>query len=732
MRTPLGLALAILLAPAAAGLPTPGVHCDLGEQLTGRVFPEPLETNDFISYAEALCGLERLDAARPDSIEIVDVAESVGWKNTVTGSHDRFRVFAVEVTDETSDVAKEAKKKLVFQLSIHGNEKGGREGGLRVIEDLARGLGIAEERPELVEDLRDTMLVFVFPNPDGWIHEELAYRAACSGYYQSVTLPTGCLDSQNYVRYNGAGVDLNRDSPTRGWYDERYTAMSEPENIGLVNYLLQYENVVLASDLHGMLQPANSDLYGDGYLCALPDNQGVVKDPQGVAPEPPAHVAPPERGSFVLTMLPAGRQAPDEMATTTTLAELVKERLNSDPHFAEWQAMPKPMGVWGGDFDDWGTVWDTLSYTDSGFTSDWYAQDHGLDAPGVDFEFSYNHICFDSYYPGLGQRMNDYHVHATRVIVATFMDVAREPVAVRFDAHGIDVAVLENPVVVTNTDETDPARGLTGWALDNAADDLYDLAHVDFAVGPHDYWGDLAPYVENGKLDTVRPTDLAASLTDYDVLVVAGSAWDTLDATSLATVRSFAEAGGRVVLTDDALQALATWGLADAVANEEKYAAYADFPDREHALLADVRGLARQLVEPVPLGYEIGRGGGAQSGTIPVWYAEGDALDAAGYLGDGQVVVGRTPLGRGEVVFVGAFLPDPTEAYYHPYGLDAYASTYTANQLVLNAIGWSREVEAAPAPSGAPPAPDAAVPSIGVVAAVAAFGLVAVLARRRR
>ena len=44
------------------------------------------------------------------------------------------------------------------------------------------------------------------------------------------------------------------------------------------------------------------------------------------------------------------------------------------------------------------------------------------------------------------------------------------------------------------------------------------------------------------------------------------------------------------------------------------------------------------------------------------------------------------PLGKGRVRFLGALLPDPTEAFYHPYGLQNYAVTYTGYTLLQNML----------------------------------------------
>ena len=701
MRTPLvALVTALLLSamplplPPAQALPTPGLFCDAGEQATGRLFPEPMEANDFVSYDEARCGLDRLVERHPDRIRLDVVTQSVGWSR-LTGGRDTFDVYVVRVSDYAAGVPLEEKKRLVFQLSIHGNEKGGREGGLRVIEDLVRGVGMAQEHPALLEMLGPMELLFVFPNPDGWTHEELEYRHndAC---YASATCRAGLsapgkpgLERQNFVRYNGNGVDVNREWPTVGWVRERHTPMSEPEAIGLVAYLKNLTNVVYASDIHGMLNPADGTAPGGDCASA------VIFDPASLDPTCFENAKEGAPGHFVLTMLPGGRQDPREMMLTTTLAEHVKETLNRDPFFAEWRAVPgTPQGWWGGEFNDWGTVWDTLGYTDSGFTSDFYAQDQGLDAPGVDFEYSYNHVYFDNYYAGPAQRMNAYHVQATRDIVRAFMEKAAEEVAFWIDGGGRRTAWVESPVVVTN----EHAPSVTGWAAANAADDAFDRAHRTYRASANDYWHDLRAHLRDGELRPI-PRVEARALDGLDNLVVAGSAYRTLadDAAARQALRAFVERGGTLLLTDEAIRLLADLGVADAAAIDvnHTYAGHTNFVDEAHALVADVRGLARQTYEPVPLGYNL------SAQNAPVWHVERgglvDGVEVVGVAGAGQgakpdddwVDLGVARVGQGRVVFLGALLPDPKDDDAAFYGVDGYATTYTGNQLVRNALGWT-------------------------------------------
>ena len=688
----------LALSPTASALPTPGLFCDASDAALGRVFPEAMETNDYVSYEEAKCGLELLLAENPSRMKIDVVTQSVGW-DSITGGRDTFDVFVVRVSNYESEIPDADKIRIVFQLSIHGNEKGGREGGLRVIEDLARGIGDGATYPELIDYLDFMELLFVFPQPDGWVHEEAEYRAMDAGY-MSVTGTPGepGVESQSFVRVNGNGFDVNRQWPTIGWVREQYQPMSQPEAIGLVAYLKNESNIKYASDIHGMLNPADG---GPGDLCEIGE---VPPDVMGFDPTCFANAVEGSKGHFVLTMLPAGRQDPKEMLANTQLAELVKERLNTDPHFAEWQTLPNSLGgAWGGEYNDWGTVWDTIGYTDSGFTSDWYAQDHGLNAAGVDFELAYNHITFDNYYPGIAQRMNDYHVETVREIVRAFMDQANQDLQLSVDTKGTKTAFLDNPTVVTNAG----SPGAKGWAAENPNDDAWDTAGRVYTAAPNDYFEDLVGFVRDGDrvgiLDPLAPAQLTR-LADYDNLVVAGSAYKTIanDTQAKAMIKAWVEAGGNLVLTDEAMQLLEDLGVVEpeSVDVHMGYAGATNFVAPEHALVAGTRGLARETYEPVPLGFPI------DALSAPNWYVDAASFsgEIVGVAGDGQgaspnadlVNYGTATLGSGTVSFLGALLPDPAAGESVLYGVDSYATTYTGNQLLRNMLGWDVVFAATP------------------------------------
>ncbi len=752
------------------------------EQATGRVFPEAIADSDYltptgpngftggstgfatdyVSFFEFEAGLQYLAGQFPDYIEVHQVALSHGNTNLLDGP-ERNPIYVLEISNENSPIARDEKLNLLFMLSIHGNEKGGREGGFRVLEDLVKNVGFATETVQngagmaqpmekptggtvsTYHDFLDFMNIFLlFPNADGWACDELEYGLP------TTQLGGGCPGL--FTRGNGGGTDLNRQTPTIGWQNPNRNVMGEPEsggdndgstNVGFGNWLVNQRDESngtfqwdYAIDIHGMLNHKN----------------------------------------FGAIMLPAGSFSPQEMHRSLRLAETLKERWNADPHFSEWRtlfqaeeaawqpgepayqafveatkddfystcAQGDPFGfgicpeagsaLYGGNpghragssqFAEYYTVIDAIGYTDSGFNGDFFAQSTGLNAPGYDIELAYNHLNCSAQYE-CGAQFNDYHVWMVRHIVKSFMDAAALDAQISYETGGLRTAYVPSQFVATNLDDVDaegnPAQTPGGWADQNPGDDQWDYGpDQPFHARPAKYWEDIVPFVcENcgttnaiaGVLQPRNAAELDAdTLANYDNLVIAGSAINqfvsgaagenevadgTPDAARLQTILEWVEAGGNLVLTDAALSFFDLSGLTtDAVSREAGYMGGIRM-DLEHEMLNKVRGGVKQTYEPTPLGW-------GTTGSAPNWGIDPQAFAGLGGSVAGLVCPGRSldqncegrnvalgylDLGEGRIQFMGAILPDPTEEFYHPYGLDDYATTYSGNQVVRNMLGW--------------------------------------------
>ncbi len=106
----------------------------------------------------------------------------------------------------------------------------------------------------------------------------------------------------------------------------------------------------------------------------------------------------------------------------------------------------------------------------------------------------------------------------------------------------------------------------------------------------------------------------------------------------------------------------------------------------EGGLNQGLRGIASQTFDTVPIGYAFG----GSSNSAPNWRVDTAAWEAAGGVTagttSGQTIYGEAPLGAGKVRVLGALLPDPTEEFYHPFGLQDYAVTYTGYTLLQNMV----------------------------------------------
>ncbi|HUR61139.1 MAG TPA: hypothetical protein VM286_02080 [Candidatus Thermoplasmatota archaeon] len=769
---------------------------------TGRVFPEASSLSvdescaattchgvatDYVSYPEFQAGLRYLASQYPDYLTVHEVAKSFGLcpvpspgatpVSRCTGALDHFPIYMLEITNKKSPLPIEKRQAMLFMLSIHGVEKGGREGGMRVLEDLVSNFGFATEtvqngaglptaiaRPgggevKTYRDYLDFQRIFLlFPNADGWMHDEVPYVVANPPSCGSP--PNGVL----FCRTNGNGIDLNRQAPTLGWQDPSRDPVGEPESIGYYNWMLtQGITWAYAIDIHGMLQHQN----------------------------------------FAAIMMPAGSFTPQEMQRSVRLAETLKERANEDPHFANWKQLftagegaedtactaanecftQGALGQAGSStFAEYYTVIDAIGYTDSGFNGDYFAQNSGLNAPGYDIELAYNHITTESQYEGPGSVFNDFHVKMVREIVKSFMDAAALDVKISFETHGKKTLYVEPSFIATNLDDIDAktgqVKGPGGWADENPGDDLWDYGkNGGFRATPARYWEDLKPFVRSGAEPGVLTKTTASKVTSdllrqFDTFVIPGSAIKDLErdnAGAIAAIKAWVEGGGNLVLTDEGLRFLDLAGITSKAVDVKlqymgglrmdlsKPVFYAG-QDNSKPDNQNVRGGVKQTYEPTPLGFEEG------ANAAPNWFVSQSAFkgDAWGItcgttnIGDpctgNGVGLGDLKLGSGRIQFIGSLLPDPTEEFYHPYGLDDYATTYSGNQILRNMLGWDNVFAAPPVvindsgivqSANEPPAgtvvgvtstSEAAkgTPALGLPLALAALAVAAVALRRRR
>ena len=120
--------------------------------------------------------------------------------------------------------------------NMHGDETIGRQLLIYLVDYLVKNYGVIPEVTKLV----DTTDIYLMPsmNPDGFAK---SHEGSCESI-------------QNYYgRYNGNGVDLNRDFPDR--FDRQiiqklYHSKRQPETLAMMEWI-KSNPFVLSANLHG-------------------------------------------------------------------------------------------------------------------------------------------------------------------------------------------------------------------------------------------------------------------------------------------------------------------------------------------------------------------------------------------------------------------------------------------------------------------------------------------------
>jgi hypothetical protein len=440
------------------GNASPVASNDTLYQLCGRVFPDPhaywpspvqtlarspfakgnavCAATDFLQYDELASGMQELDHLFPDFIQFSALERSFGDgsdcatstsnqdycsaglpRQGVPGQRVRSDLYMIRVTDER--VPDTDKKFFVFPLSIHAIERAGAEAGVRMAEDLATWaaceahvapaiVNCAQEAPvphplleageqasiTAGEALSRSVIYFIFPNADGWKRGD---RDNAVRFYQ---------------RYNGNGVDMNRDWPSVGYTFKPYTPWSEPETRAFGKVLKQIRGKWDGGiDLHGQLVDR----------------------------------------AFSFTLLGQGQK---DYSKNQRILQTVKGAWSDAEARLSWSPLIKPNT---GDPDDprvygvqWGTVWDTIDYTTTGALGDWIDSPLGLDADGIDNEMSLSHIsncgagsCYET---GVEQL----HVDGNKSLVYSMVNFTLKPEDTAFRVPG-KVGYVYDPHVLSNS-----------------------------------------------------------------------------------------------------------------------------------------------------------------------------------------------------------------------------------------------------------------------------------------
>jgi hypothetical protein len=324
---------------------------------------------------------------------------------TTTLERKKSDLMVVRVTDES--VPDAGKKRYALSLSIHAIERAGAEGGTRAMEDLvtAYTTGLAGRSvvpasvkgaaPTFGDVLKKTIIYFTYPNPDGWLRGSVTEGGV---FFQ---------------RYNGNGVDPNRDWPDIGFSFRPYSGLSEPESRALSSF---YQNVKSST---GAQFTAGDDLHGQPFADAL---------------------------SF--TLLPHGKH---DYGKDLRIRETAKTIHRASEQALQWSPIVQPNDApKGGGLpcapnvaigemcakiygQTWGTVFDTINYTTTGALGDWFDSSVGLGADGIDNEMSFSHIDKNIVFDPHTEQL---HVDGNKALIYAHLAEMVSPATGTFQAPG--------------------------------------------------------------------------------------------------------------------------------------------------------------------------------------------------------------------------------------------------------------------------------------------------------
>lgn len=760
-----GLALAlgaglVGIAPAAQAGPVCTAGFKGGPPLAAcgnRVFPEAAVARTYVQFREDATGFSEyrdgllyLEQLYPRYVDVFTLSEKYG-KNAVSAGPDRIRaedegdtgdgkeIYVVRLTDK--EVPDKDKERLFFSLSVHGNERGGLEGGLRAIEDLARDATAGDvlmpdgvdnytsntgKKPEFHQyPVRDVLakedVYFATFNPDGWTVGDVA--------------PPGLTNA--FARTNGRGVDLNRQMPTQGSINTTRNPLFESE----MKYGTRLIDEVAAGS-PGDLMAYGADIHGELTSRAYVDIMYPAGQFDSVKHRQLMAIA--ERTKSVIDeTLYAGIQNEIEEASGGNEGEGLEETVPGLPANTI-PTMPA----------HWATVWDTLGYTDTGFIGDYLAAD--VSVTGMDYEIFLNHTVPDKTW---NVYLQENHINASRAIIKTAMAYALTQ-SQDFNEDNVTIETGGQAGYVDDPDfvRSDDANGVgekPGPDGDGVGANGLPVVQKPYKASRMQWFKDTSRLMTK-PFKALGAADIAASpkaLDQLDTLVLADNKLPkdnkgrAVDATAYyANIKKWVEKGGNLVLTDRALHALGDLGVVegDAVEDITVYQPYADFETFDDPMVAGLRTNARQLVEAAVLGYAIGETASPMTAVAP------DAFTGAGgkVIGTTEdlVTLGHLELGAGRIQVVGGALPTQSEDQDHRYGLRDYALTYSGLFVMENVLkhdapglGVAAPVGFNPAAPTAPTPPTAApsLPATGggaelALLGIALFGTTVLLGRRRR
>jgi hypothetical protein len=676
------------------------------DKYSGGVFPDVGESVDFIDYEEMIAGLNHLQENHPDRLQFSSIGQSPGHFNFILQEEDPKGIRVAEVTNDISNEESfQEKEKVVYSLSIHGDERAGAEAGTRFIEDLLSG----EE--SAVESLLDNVaLIFFYPNPDGWVARQPQYNDEGEGFQRGTagvgdpnrSYPTvGWIDGTHYPA-EPDGSDLENDDPR---FDAdvapRYTERV-PGSLAIVEHFREYENLNYGTDLHGKGPTAD---FTEGLLI---NDQFTYEELHDLYE---LNNTIDERHEEALG------SSLDEIANVyDTLSEEYSEASDEEVD------LPEPDSTY-----NYGTVYDTLEYSTTGILVSWMAQPEDQGGLGMAAQAHEITVFGEEYIPELVRLQ----VVSYTTVIRTFAEHAAENVKATLDTGDQSTAVVTTDSLSRSSDQlefvqqnelTVPEAGeetvLTGSVLNENGPETRSVATPDpeallvyeqraYETTPFVFFNDTNDYTIGGgkftevTIDEVRSGALLSSednRLEYDNLVVIHDS-GVGDQQYTDAIDAFIEQGGNLVATDSGVKLLghldnrlaSSITSGDVTTDPQTFAIFEEDNYRQR-LLSGTRPYQDELWKLSPVGYAI-----TEEGEAPMTFVDTDAFTSAG----GEVAA--TTAG---MVAAGSLLPDGSEAgihvisslfppasqiHLHPFGMVNYTVSFFGSLVLTNALGYQQQ-----------------------------------------
>lgn len=464
----LAFVMAAVLTPfsqVAMALPNPVATNDAEYAAFGRVFSDPQgclvkDTNgdgvndvvppgvspwakgnmcmgQFLNYQEAITGSQYLASRFPRFLSVIRLDQAYDDPTMMSAGiprafslddgtvkpidRDQRALYLLKVTDSQSSIPENMRLHFAYGMSIHGIERAGAEGALRAMEDLVTWAANTPNKkiveaptnkpvPTAGEVLRRSVIYFMLSNPDGWARGEIQPAELEDGS-PNLSYTPGAF----YQRYNGNGMDLNRDWPAVGYSYAPYTPGSEPENRAFMKVMRQIRANISNSNPVGPRFAGGIDLHGQLNASA-----------------------------FSYTLLGAGQR--DYRKNLSTVDQGLRTWEDQSARLAWSPYIGTPVAPVA---DQWGTVIDTLGYQVTGALGDWIENEEiGLGAVGIDNEMSFSHLAPNTVFDPTLEQM---HIDGNKGLIYSQLSSILTETATQFRYQPTGrIGYVLNPVRITN------------------------------------------------------------------------------------------------------------------------------------------------------------------------------------------------------------------------------------------------------------------------------------------